>query len=134
MEKVGSRFVISLPGRVDKRAAPRTVVLFDRERERSFLAYGLQEAGYRVITASTLEEVLAIADGQAVDVLILAEPEQLKGAHVVQFRAFSRERGIPLVAIANEVAPRLSPAVTLQRPVLIGDVVAALERLLTPTA
>lgn len=131
-ENVGSTFVITLPRRVDRRAAPRTVVLFDRERERSFLAYGLQEAGYRVVTASTLEEVLAIVDGQAVDVVVIAEPEQLKGAHVVQFRAFSRERGIPLVAIANEVAPRLAPAVTLQRPVLIGDVVAALERLLAP--
>lgn len=131
-ENVGSTFVVTLPRRVDKRSAPRTVVVFDRDRERSFLAYGLQEAGYRVITASSLEEVLAVADGQAVDVIILAEPEQLKPGHVVQFRAFSRERGIPLVAIANEVAPRLSPAVTLQRPVLIGDVVAALERLLAP--
>lgn len=129
-ENAGSTFVVSLPRRVDKRSAPRTVVVFDRDRERSFLAYGLQEAGYRVITASSLEEVLAIADAQAPDVIILAEPEQLKPGHVVQFRAFSREHNIPLVAIANEVAPRLQPAVTLQRPVLIGDVVAALERLL----
>ncbi len=133
-ENTGSTFTVTLPRRVDKRAAPRTVVVFDRDRDRSFLAYGLQEAGYRVIAASTLEEVLAIADGQAVDVLIIAEPEQLNPAHVVQFRAFSRERNIPVIAIANEVAPRLSPAVTLQRPVLIGDVVAALERLLSPSS
>lgn len=130
-ENAGSTFIVTLPRRVDRRAAPRTIAIFDHDRERSFLAYGLQEAGYRVVRASTLEELLAIADGQSVDVVILAEPEQLKAADAVQFRAFSRERSIPLVAIANDVMPRLAPAVTLQRPVLIGDVVAALERLLS---
>jgi len=129
-EGKGSTFTVTLPRRVDKRAAPRTIAVLDPERERSFLAYGLQEAGYRVITATTLEEVLAIADAQTVDVLIAAAPDELTRATAVQFRAFSRDRQIPTIAIGSEEKARLGAAVTLQRPVLIGDVVNALERLL----
>jgi len=129
-EGKGSTFTVTLPRRVDRRAAPRTIALLDPDRERSFLAYGLQEAGYRVITASALEEVLAIADAQTVDVLIIAAPDELTRATAVQIRAFSRERQIPAIAIGSEGKAHLGAIVTLQRPVLIGDVVNALERLL----
>ena len=129
-EGKGSTFTVTLPRRVDKRAAPRTIAVLDPDRDRSFLAYGLQEAGYRVITASTLEEVLAIADAQTVDVVIVAAPDQLTRAMAVQVRAFARDREIPTVAIGAESKAQLGAAITLQRPVLIGDVVSALERLL----
>lgn len=129
-EGKGSTFTVALPRRVDKRAAPRTIAILDPERDRSFLAYGLQEAGYRVITASTLEEVLAIVDAQTVDVVIVAAPDQLTRALAVQVRAFARDREIPTVAIGSESKAQLGAAVTLQRPVLIGDVVTALERVL----
>jgi PAS domain S-box-containing protein len=129
-EGKGSTFTVTLPRRVDKRAAPRTIAILDPDRDRSFLAYGLQEAGYRVITASILEEVLAIADAQTVDLLIVAAPDQLNRAMAVQVRAFSRDREIPTIAIGSESKAQLGASVTLQRPVLIGDVVNALERLL----
>jgi PAS domain S-box-containing protein len=129
-EGKGSTFTVALPRRVDRRAAPRTIVVMDPERDRSFLAYGLQEAGYRVITATALEEVLAIADAQTVDVLIIAAPEELGRAPAAQVRAFSREYRVPTIAIGGEGKAELGAMVTLQRPVLIGDVVTALERLL----
>jgi DNA-binding response OmpR family regulator len=93
----------------------------------------LQEAGYRVLTVATLDDALNIADSQFFDALILAEPDALGATDAVQFRAFSRERAIPIVAIGGEKnIPRLMPAATVMRPVLIGDVVAVLERLLRP--
>ncbi|MDP9024714.1 MAG: hypothetical protein M3N13_05005, partial [Candidatus Eremiobacteraeota bacterium] len=58
---------------------------------------------------------------------------ELTNERAAQFRVFGRERAIPIVAIANEVVPRLGAHVTLSRPVLVGDVIAALERLLPPT-
>ena len=128
-EAKGSRFVVTLPRRVDRRAAPRTVVVVDPQREHLFLGYGLQEAGYRILAASQVDEVLAIADAQTVDALILAAPDLLNGTDAVQFRAFSSEYGIPIVAIGGEKhAARLAPSLTFARPVLIGDVVAGLER------
>ena len=126
----GSTFIVKLPRRVDRRAAPRTVVVMDPERDRSFLAYGLQEAGYRVITVISLEEVLGIADAQPPDVLVVTTPEDLSRAASVQVRAFSRESKVPVIAI-GESKTELGALVTLQRPVLIGDVVTALERLLS---
>ena len=130
-EGQGSRFIVTLPRRVDRRAAPRTIVVVDPQRESSFLVYGLQEAGYRTLTVATLDDVLGIADSQAVEVLILAAPDALSRTDAVQFRAFSREQGIPIVAIGGEKnVARLTPALTFTRPVLIGDVVAGFERLL----
>ena len=126
----GSTFTIVLPRRADRRYAPRTVMLLDQERDRSFLAYGLQEAGYRVLIASNIEEALAMADAQPFEAVVLATPEALSNEAAVQFRAFSRERGVPLVAIGSTVSPRLGAATTLMRPAAIGDVVAALDRLL----
>ena len=61
------------------------------------------------------------------------EKDELKGFHramAVQVRAFSRDREIPTIAIGSESKAQLGASVTLQRPVLIGDVVNALERLL----
>ncbi len=131
-EGAGSTFVVALPRQVHRRAAPRTVVVLDPARESSFLEYGLQEAGYRVMGAASLEETLSIADTQPVDVLILNVGESIPSAEAVKFRTLSKERSIPIVAISNATIPRLSPAATLQYPVLIGDVVAALDRLLDP--
>lgn len=129
-EGEGSTFIVTLPRRVPRTSSPRTIIVLDPERDRSFLAYGLREAGYRVVTAASLEEVLGIADAQSVDALIVSIPEtELANERAVQLRAFSRERAIPIIAVANETSPRLGAAATLLRPVLIGDVVAALERL-----
>ncbi|HTZ54416.1 MAG TPA: ATP-binding protein [Candidatus Acidoferrum sp.] len=126
----GSTFTVVLPRRADRRYAPRTVMLLDQERDRSFLAYGLQEAGYRVLIASNIEEALAMADAQPFEAVVLATPESLSNEAAVQFRAFSREQDVPLVAIGSSVSPRLGAATTLMRPAAIGDVVAALDRLL----
>lgn len=129
-EGTGSTFVVALPRRVPRTSSPRTVTVLDPERDRSFLAYGLREAGYRVLTAASLEEVLNLADSQTIDALVVSTPDaELASERAVQLRAFSRERSIPIIAVANETSPRLGAAVTLLRPVLIGDVVAALERL-----
>ena len=128
-ENEGSTFSVTLQRRVTRKSAPRAVVVLDPDRDRSFLVYGLREAGYRVVTAATLDEVFAIADGQIVDGLIVSVPD-LSSERAVQLRAFSRERSIPIIAIANEASKRLGAAATLLRPVLIGDVVAALERVL----
>jgi PAS domain S-box-containing protein len=126
----GSTFTVVLPRRADRRYAPRTVLLLDQERDRSFLAYGLQEAGYRVLTASSIEEALATADAQPFEAVVLATPETLSNEAAVQFRAFSREHDVPLIAIGGNVSRRLGAATTLTRPAAIGDVVAALDRLL----
>lgn len=125
----GSMFRVTLPRRVDRRAAPRTAIILDRQRDGSFLQYGLQEAGYRVRSASSLEDVLAFADTQPVDVLLLNVDGSLPRTDAVKFRTFGRERNIPIVAIAPESMPRLAPAIVLQPPVLIADVIAALDRL-----
>lgn len=131
VEGKGARFTVTLPRRVDRKAAPRTIVIVDPQREHLFLGYGLQEAGYRIVTASLVDEVLAIADAQTVDALVLAAADNLSGTDAVQFRAFSSEYGIPIVAIGGEKhAARLTPALRFARPVLIGDVVAGLERML----
>jgi PAS domain S-box-containing protein len=126
----GSSFTVVLPRRADRRYAPRTVMLLDQEGDRSFLAYGLQEAGYRVLLASSIEEALAMADARHFEAVVLATPETLSNETAVQFRAFSRERNVPLVAIGSNVSPRLGAATTLMRPAAIGDVVGALDRLL----
>lgn len=125
----GSTFEVTLPRRVARKSAPRAIVVLDPDRDRSFLVYGLREAGYRIMTAATLEELFAIADGQSVDGLIVSTPE-LSAERAVQLRAFSRERSIPIVAVANETSKRLGASATLLRPVLISDVVAALDRVL----
>jgi PAS domain S-box-containing protein len=126
----GSTFTVVLPRRADRRFAPRTVLLLDVDRDRSFLAYGLQEAGYRVLIATTIDEALAAADSQPFDAIVLATPEALSNQAAVQFRTFSRERAVPLIAIGT-APPRLGASATLMRPPAIGDVVAALERLLS---
>ncbi len=128
----GSTFTVTLPRRIDRHAAPRTVLLLDIERDRSFLAYGLQEAGFRVLNASSIDEALAIADAMPFDAVVISAPESLSPQAAVQFRTFSRERSIPLIAIGGDASPRLGAAATLTRPSAIADVVAALERLLTP--
>lgn len=128
-EGEGSTFTIRLPRRVERGAGPRTVVVIDQERDRSFLTYGVREAGYRVIAAGTLDEVLCATDAQNIDALIVSAPETLASADAALYRAFAQERGIPIVAISNEPSLIFRPAVTLPRPVLIGDVVSALESL-----
>ena len=128
-EGLGSTFVVTLQRRIGRNAGPRTIAIVDAERERSFLAYGLREAGYRVLTAGNFDEVLSVADAQNVDALILACAEDLSNTDAALYRALARERSLPLVAIANEPSAKLNAAMTLMRPVLIGDVVSALEGL-----
>ena len=129
-EGEGSTFTVTLPRRIDRRNAPRTVLLLDSERDGSFLAYGLQEAGYRILGAATIEEAIGFADSMPFDAVVLSTPETLSNEAAVQLRAFSRERSIPLIALGSDVSPRLGASATLMRPAAIGDVVAALERLL----
>jgi len=126
----GSTFTVVLPRRADRRYAPRTIMLLDEERDRSFLAYGLQEAGYRVLVASAVDEALATADAQPFDAMVLVSPENLSNQAAVGIRAFSREHAVPIVAIGATVPPRLGATVALQRPAVIAEVVAALDRLL----
>ncbi len=131
MENEGTTFIVVLPRRVTRRAGPRTLAVLDPERDRSVLAYGLQEAGYRVVVMSSPDEVPAITDAQAVDALVVIAPERLSRSQVAQFRTFARERALPVVAVGVEQnASLIGAAVTLPRPVLIGDLIAALERLL----
>lgn len=130
VEGKGTTITTTLPRRLERRSAPRTVVVLDRERDRSFVSYSLREAGYRALDVSNLEEVISIADAQTVDALILSLDGELSSAQAVQFRALGRERGIPIIAIGNTVVPRLGAYTTLPSPVLVGDIIAALERLL----
>jgi two-component system, sensor histidine kinase len=125
----GSTFTVGLPRRHDRRSGPRTIVFLDHDRSGSYVAYGLQEAGYRVLSASGIEEALATADAQPIDAILLAAPESLSNHAAVQFRTFAREHEVPIVAIGSS-SPRLGAAAQLLRPAAIGDVVAALERLL----
>ncbi len=126
----GSTFTVVLPRRVDRRNAPRTILLLATGSDGSFLVYGLQEAGYRVLTATSIEEAIATADAQPIDAVLLATPETLSNHAAVQFRAFSRERNMPLVAIGDGGSAHLGASASLSRPVAIGDVVSTLERLL----
>lgn len=128
-EGQGSMFTVTLPRRLDRRAGPRTVVVLDSERDRSFLGYGVREAGYRVVTAASLDEVLSVADAQPVDALVVAEAESLSNTDAALYRAFTRERNIPLLAVTNDSLPKLGATVMLPHPVLIGDVISALENL-----
>ena len=131
-EDKGTTVTTTLPRRIARSSAPRTVVILERESDRAFLADGIREAGYRALTASSLDDVLAIADAQAVDALIVAmEDGALNRTRAAQFRAFGRERAIPIVAVGN-AAPELGAYATLTRPVLVGDIIAALESLLAP--
>ncbi|HVA33257.1 MAG TPA: ATP-binding protein [Candidatus Baltobacteraceae bacterium] len=130
VEGEGSTFIVTLPRRVARSATPRTVVVFDQERDGSFLSYGLREGGYRVRTASAVDEVLAIADAESVDAVIVnVDPAQLGSDQAAKLRAFSRERGIPIVAIGADSSPRLGAIATVSKPVLAGDVLAVLERI-----
>ncbi len=130
-EGEGSTFVVTLPRRVDRRAAPRTLAVLDPDRDRSVIAYGLQEAGYRAIAIGSPDDIPAYADAQSFDALVLIAPETLSSAQVAQLRTFARERGLPIVAVGSEQnSARMGAAVTLPQPVLIGDLLAALERLL----
>jgi signal transduction histidine kinase len=128
-EGEGSTFTIVLPRRHDRRNAPRTIVLLDQERSGSYIAYGLQEAGYRVHVAAGIEEALSMADAQPIDAIVFAAADALSKEAAVQFRTFAREHEVPLIAI-GVASPRLGAAAHLARPVAIGDVVATLERLL----
>lgn len=129
-EGKGSTFTVTLPRRIDRRAAPRTVLLVDPERGGSFLVYGLQEAGYRVLGIANVDEVTGMFDTTPFEAVILTAPEALSSQAAVQFRAFSREHDIPVIAIGADVSPLLGAAVTLTRPAAIAEVVTALDRLL----
>ncbi|MDE2481562.1 MAG: PAS domain-containing protein [bacterium] len=132
VENQGTTFIVTLSRRVDRRAAPRTLAVLDPERDKSVLAYGLQEAGYRVVVIGSPNEVTTLGDAQPVDALVVIAPEELSRDQVAQFRTLSRERSFPVVAVGSEqTAARIGAAVTLPQPVLIGDLIAALDRLLT---
>jgi PAS domain S-box-containing protein len=126
-EGEGSTFVVTLPRRVAPASAPRTVVVLDVERDTSFLAYGLREGGYRVRSAATIDEVAAIADTEKLDALVVNI--ELVRDQAARLRAFASKRGVPIVTVSGEHAARLGASATVPRPVLAGDVMAALERL-----
>lgn len=126
----GSTFVVTLPRRVARSVVPRTVVVFDQERDGSFLAYGLREGGYRVRTAGTVDEMQAICDAEGLDAVIVNPDEvELGSEEAAKLRAFSRDRAVPIVAIGTNGGRRLGAAATVPKPVLAGDVLAVLERL-----
>ena len=127
-EGKGSAFVVTIPRRVARASAPRTVVVLDAERDASFLAYGLREGGYRVRPAATIDELAAIADAESVDAVVV-NIDPFSRDQAARLRAFAGKRGVPIVTVASENAARLGASATVPRPVLAGDVMAALERL-----
>ena len=127
----GSTFSVTLPRRPARESAPRTVVVLDADRDGSFLAFGLREGGYRVRTAGSADDFVAIADAENVDALVV-NVEELPREQAAKLRAFCAKRNLPIVAVASERAARLGAAATVPRPVLAGDVMAALDRLSYP--
>jgi PAS domain S-box-containing protein len=128
-EGEGSTFCVTLPRRVARSAARRTIALIDRERDGSFLAYGLREGGYRVRPAATVDEVLALADAGSLDVVVIDVDEEEFGAEqAAKLRALSRKRNIPLIAV-GDAGPRLGATATVPKPAIADDVLAVLERL-----
>jgi PAS domain S-box-containing protein len=127
-EGTGSSFSVTIPRRVARASAPRTVVVLDAERDASFLAYGLREGGYRVRPAATIDELAAIADAESIDAVVV-NIDPLSRDQAARLRAFAGKRGVPIVTVASENAARLGASATVPRPVLAGDVMAALERL-----
>jgi signal transduction histidine kinase len=126
----GSTFVVTLPRRVARSSAPRTIVVLDGERDGSFLSFGLREGGYRVRNAATVDEVLALADAEGIDALVVnADDAALPNDQAAKLRAFSRKRTIPIVAIAGEGGTSLGAIATVPRPGLAGDVMSVLERI-----
>jgi len=128
----GSTFTVRLPRQVPCSGTTRSIVVLDAERDRSFVAYGLREAGYRVSTAGSVEEFFHAADLQHVDALLVNLPV-LTAENVVQLRTFARERSIRLVAVSDEPTPLLGASETLARPVLAAEVVATFDRLVGRT-
>ncbi len=126
-ERVGSTFVVTLPRRPPRASAPRTILLLDTERDGSFLGFGLREGGYRVRAAGSVDEIAAIADAESVDALVV-NVDGMSRDEAARLRAITGKRGIPIVAVASEHAPLLGATATVPRPVLAGDVMAALER------
>jgi PAS domain S-box-containing protein len=127
-EGKGSAFIVTIPRRVARASAPRTVVVLDAERDASFLAYGLREGGYRIRPAATIDELAAIADAESIDAVVV-NIDPLTRDQAARLRAFAGKRGVPIVTVASENAARLGASATVPRPVLAGDVMAALERL-----
>jgi signal transduction histidine kinase len=127
-ETQGSTFSVTLPRRPARASAPRTVVLLDAERDGSFLGFGLREGGYRVRAAGSIDEVTAIADAEGVDALVV-NVDTLTRDDAARLRAFSGKRGVPVVTVASNVAALVGAVATVPRPVLAGDVMAALERI-----
>jgi PAS domain S-box-containing protein len=126
-EGEGSTFTVTLPRRTARTSTPRMIVVLDDERSDSFLAYGLRDGGYRVRTAASIDDVIAIADSEKVDALVVAV-DDLPSDRAARVRAFGRERNIPIVATEGGAAARLGAIATVPKPVLAGDVMAILER------
>ncbi len=124
----GSTFTVRLPRQVPHSGMPRSVVVLDPERDRSFVAYGLREASYRVSTVGSVEEFFYAADLQHVDALLVNLPA-LSAENAVQLRTFARERSIPVVEVSDEPKALLGAKETLMRPVLAAEVVATFDRL-----
>ena len=129
-EGEGSTFIVTLPRRVARSRGPRTVIIFDRERDGSFLGHGLREGGYRVRTAGSIDELMAIADSESVDAVVMnVDATELASDQAARLRAFTRKNGIPIVAVGGEGSAHLGAIVNVPKPVLTGDVMAALERI-----
>jgi hypothetical protein len=60
---------------------------------------------------------------------VVVNIDPLSRDQAARLRAFAGKRGVPIVTAASENAARLGASATVPRPVLAGDVMAALERL-----
>jgi DNA-binding response OmpR family regulator len=124
-----------LPRRATRSSSPRSLIVLDGEGEASLLSFGLREGGFRVRAAATVDEVLALADSDRIDALVVnaAHPD-LAGERAAKLRAFARKRAIAIVAVGGDasVGPRLGAAAMVPKPGLATDVIAVLERLRPP--
>lgn len=129
-EGQGSCFTVTLPRRAGATNAPRSVLILDASRQESYVAYGLREAGYRVTSAGSLEEIFMLVDTDGAHFIIVTDDSRtLNSGRAVQLRAYAREHEIPLLAIGSEHAARLNAVATFARPVLVADIIGALDRL-----
>jgi two-component system, sensor histidine kinase and response regulator len=125
----GSTFIVTLPRRVRRETAPRTIVVLDPERDASFIGYGLREGGYRVRMAGSVEEVIALPDAEDADALVVNDGD-LTNDQAARLRALRRKHNLPIVAVASDGAAHLGAAAIVPKPVLAGDIMSALNRLL----
>ncbi len=133
-EGKGSTFTVTLPRRVTGRGDVALIALLDPVSDaNSVLAHSLRDAGYRVSVAVDAAELLAMIEDLAHDAIVInVDPSALSTQNVGRLRALRAEHNVPLIVLTNEDSRRLVPSAVIERPVLIGDLVAALASLVVP--